>query len=140
MIQPSSLAQHSERSEKHRKRGAPLGNQNARKHGFYSSSFKPADLRALDDSDPAHLLDEISLLRVLLRNLVAFSYQVEDFSQASELVRIACLAAFAISRLVKTQQYISTAEPSFADALNQSLSGLLAEFSASPADTTPECP
>jgi hypothetical protein len=55
-----------------RKRGAPRGNQNARKHGFYS--------RVLDESEQLDFAlatgvegidDEIALLRVKIKSLVA---------------------------------------------------------------------
>ena len=58
--------------ETERKRGAPLGNQNARKHGFYS--------RVLDESEQLDFAlatgvegidDEIALLRVKIKSLVA---------------------------------------------------------------------
>jgi hypothetical protein len=55
-----------------RKRGAPKGNQNARKHGFYS--------RVLDESEQLDFAlatgvegidDEIALLRVKIKSLIA---------------------------------------------------------------------
>ena len=59
-------------AEGKRKRGAPRGNQNARKHGFYS--------RVLDESEKLDFTlatgvegidDEIALLRVKIKSLVA---------------------------------------------------------------------
>ena len=58
--------------EESRKRGAPRGNQNARKHGFYS--------KVLDESEQLDLAlatgvegidDEIALLRVKIKSLIA---------------------------------------------------------------------
>ena len=55
----------------HKRRGAPLGNQNARKHNFYASALGP---------DPRHhfvvasrldgIDDEISLMRVQIKAMV----------------------------------------------------------------------
>ena len=58
--------------ETNRKRGAPKGNQNARKHGFYS--------KVLDESERLDFAlatgvegidDEIALLRVKIKSLIA---------------------------------------------------------------------
>jgi hypothetical protein len=58
--------------ETERKRGAPRGNQNARKHGFYS--------KVLDESEQLDFAlatgvegidDEIALLRVKIKSLIA---------------------------------------------------------------------
>ena len=55
-----------------RRRGAPIGNQNARTHGFYSSSITEKDQASLPDA--VHLKDlqgEIGLLRLKIRRLVS---------------------------------------------------------------------
>ena len=39
-----------------RHRGGQPGNQNARKHGFYSQTFNSSDLLDLDDVDPTRLV------------------------------------------------------------------------------------
>ena len=57
--------------EKRGKRGAPAGNQNARKHGFYSRVLDEAEL--LDyalATGVEGLDDEIALLRVKIKSLV----------------------------------------------------------------------
>ncbi|MBM3925036.1 MAG: hypothetical protein FJ320_03480 [SAR202 cluster bacterium] len=54
--------------------GAPLGNQNARKHGYYSKSLPPKDqalfneMQLISHND---LEEEITLMRVKLHNLFA---------------------------------------------------------------------
>ena len=55
-----------------RKRGAQPGNQNARKHGFYSKHLSPEQLQDFDDALFISSLDqEIALLRVKLNALLA---------------------------------------------------------------------
>ena len=46
------------------KRGAQPGNQNARKHGFYSMTFQARDLQLLDELPAADLTAEQSIWRV----------------------------------------------------------------------------
>ena len=47
-----------------KKRGAPRGNHNALKHGFYSTAFKDHERRLLSQPASADLSAEIELLRV----------------------------------------------------------------------------
>jgi hypothetical protein len=48
-----------------KRRGAPLGNQNARTHGFYARSASPEEQEALKDASSVEGLDqEIALLRL----------------------------------------------------------------------------
>ncbi|MDO8750748.1 MAG: hypothetical protein Q7K03_06355 [Dehalococcoidia bacterium] len=56
-----------------RKRGAPLANQNARKHGFYSAALSPQEQEALlDAATIKDLQSEIALMRVKLMDLVSY--------------------------------------------------------------------
>ena len=55
-----------------RRRGAPIGNQNARTHGFYSSRLTERDQDSLPDA--VHLKGlrvEIALIRLKIRRLVS---------------------------------------------------------------------
>ena len=53
------------------KSGGQPGNQNARKHGFYSKHFTPDQLKQLEDADDLRDLGpEIALLRVKLNALL----------------------------------------------------------------------
>ena len=55
-----------------RRRGAPIGNQNARTHGFYSSRFTKKELDSLQDAVRLNdLQGEIALLRLKIRRIVA---------------------------------------------------------------------
>ena len=57
-----------------RRGGAPLGNQNARTHGFYASTLNPEELADLDDAGElagdATLDAEIVIARIALRRLL----------------------------------------------------------------------
>ena len=52
-----------------KKPGAPEGNWNAFKHGFYSKRFRPLELSDLDTALGDGLEDEIALLRVIIRRV-----------------------------------------------------------------------
>ena len=55
-----------------RRRGAPYGNQNARKHGFYSHVLDPEEQADFEQATEVEGLDkEIALVRVKLKSLIA---------------------------------------------------------------------
>jgi hypothetical protein len=59
-------------TEAKRKRGAPKGNQNARKHGFYSSVLAPEQKEILPAAGRVGgLRQEIAMLRTQLKSLLA---------------------------------------------------------------------
>ena len=82
-----------------RKRGAPKGNQNARKHGFYSKVLDEAEqidfelaagVRGIDD--------EIALLRVKIKSLL---------EHEPENIKLIMQATDTLAKLVKTRYNIS---------------------------------
>lgn len=82
------------------KKGAPKGNQNARKHGFYSRALTEAERVQLDEAGFVEGLDqEIALLRVKLRELV------ED---EPDRIDLQLEAANTIARLIRTRYQITT--------------------------------
>ena len=60
------------RSKTTRRRGAPKGNQNARKHGFYSKVLDEAERLDLELATGVEGIDdEIALLRVKIKSILA---------------------------------------------------------------------
>ena len=58
-------------AEEKRKRGAPLGNQNARKHGFYSKVLDEAEQLDFELATGVDGIDdEIALLRVKVKSIL----------------------------------------------------------------------
>jgi uncharacterized protein YjcR len=58
-------------AETERKRGAPRGNQNARKHGFYSRVLDEVEQLDFEQATGVEGIDdEIALLRVKIKNLL----------------------------------------------------------------------
>lgn len=82
-----------------RKRGAPKGNQNARKHGFYSQVLNEAEKLQLEQAVAIEGIDEeIAILRIKLRELI--EKEPDRFDLHLE-------AANTIARLVRTRYHIT---------------------------------
>lgn len=122
-----------------KKRGAPLGNKNAYKHGFYSAAFKAAEERMLSEL-PAHdLTAEIELIRVgTLRLLLALDSAGNPADIATQMIslRILNLSAHSITSLMRTQAWALSAREAVAD-LDRVLGTSVSRSSATAAPTPP---
>jgi len=86
-------------AEAKRKRGAPKGNQNARKHGFYSKVLDEAEQLDFElASGVEGIDDEIALLRVKIKSIL---------EKDPENISLIMQATSALERLVKTRFNIS---------------------------------
>lgn len=90
-----------------RRRGAPPGNTNALKHGYYSARFAPRPPAAPIDLKASGLTDEIDLLRAYLRRVIHLSASQSSLSDDLALLRVASLAANTLGRLVRTQRFFA---------------------------------
>jgi len=93
--------------------GAPKGNTNALKHGFYSKKFRQSDLSTLDDlvivqeAGLPHLASELALLRVALsRTFEQAQAGGEDTDWTDYLADIG-LAATRVASLLRTQKLLN---------------------------------
>jgi len=87
------------RSKTTRGRGAPKGNQNARKHGFYAKVLDEAEQLDLElASGVEGIDDEIALLRVKIKSIL---------EKDPENIRLLAAATNALARLVKTRYNIT---------------------------------
>jgi uncharacterized protein YjcR len=85
--------------EAERKRGAPPGNQNARKHGFYSKILDEAEQLDFELATGVEGIDdEIALLRVKIKSLLA---------NDPENIKLIMQATNTLARLIKTRYNIS---------------------------------
>ena len=89
-----------------RRGGAPFGNTNALKHGFYSSRFRKSEIADLEATNFTALLDEIAMLRVCIRRMMEWSGSINNFPDALSFMRVMALATASLSRLVRTQEAI----------------------------------
>ena len=82
-----------------RKRGAPFGNRNAVKHGFYSKTLNPADRSDLNlAADIVGVDEEIALLRLEIKKALSGG-------SVASLVPLA-KAALALEKLVRARHLI----------------------------------
>jgi uncharacterized protein YjcR len=113
-----------------RKRGAPNGNWNAFKHGFYSKRFKPLEIQDLDTALGDGLEDEIALLRVIIRRV--FEYADDDDKQTldqwSRTLNTLGAASTRLAALIRTQQVVSGGGSSVLDLLSEAIGGISHEL------------
>ena len=82
-----------------RKRGAPKGNQNARKHGFYAKVLDEAEQFDFELASGVNGIDdEITLLRVKIKSVL---------EKDPENIKLIMQAANTLARLVKTRYNIT---------------------------------
>ena len=80
-------------------RGAPRGNQNARKHGFYSQVLDEAEKESLEEAAQIEGLDdEIAILRVKLRRIL---------EEHPDNIEIQMQAVNTLARLIRTRYKIT---------------------------------
>ncbi|MBA7652722.1 hypothetical protein ES703_60561 [subsurface metagenome] len=86
-------------AETKRRRGAPKGNQNARKHGFYSRVLDEAEQLDFELAAGVEGIDdEIALLRVKIKSIL---------EKDPENISLIMQATTALERLVKTRYNIT---------------------------------
>jgi hypothetical protein len=100
-----------------KQKGAPRGNQNARKHGFYSRVLDEAQKIQLDEArDIEGIDDEIAFLRVMLLTLA------EGYP---ERIDLQLRAAATITRMVRTKFHMSAGgNRSLKDAIGKVLTDI----------------
>jgi len=86
-------------AEAKRKRGAPKGNQNARKHGFYSKVLDEAERLDFELASGVNGIDdEIALLRVKIKSIL---------EKDPENIKLIMQATNTLAGLVKTSYKIT---------------------------------
>ena len=86
-------------AEAERKRGAPKGNQNARKHGFYSKVLDEAEQLDFELAAGVNGIDdEIALLRVKIKSILEHD---------PENIKLIMRATNSLERLIRTRYNIT---------------------------------
>lgn len=88
-----------------RRPGAPPGNHNAVKHGFYARHFTRQEIADFTEMKPLGVYDEIQLVRALMRRVLASLDEHATHDDLLETFRIICLGNFTLNRLIRTQVY-----------------------------------
>ena len=84
-----------------RRRGAPLGNQNARKHGFYSRHSRLAELPLQEPGDD--LDQQIAVIRHYMQRVSELGEESQDLPQLISLLRGVCMASSRLDQLQRRQ-------------------------------------
>jgi hypothetical protein len=88
-----------------RRRRAPPGNQNARKHGYYSSQ-NPASVQVEANPLSLDLQAEIDFIRHSMQRVIDLG-EPQSYREAVDYLRAISLAATALTRLVRAHHYIN---------------------------------
>lgn len=115
-------------SKEVRRPGAPRGNLNALKHGFYSRRFLEGEVTDLEGLFGEGLQDEIVMMKVVTRRALELSEEADTMDKRLKLLGAMGLAATRIGNLMKTQQLVFGGAGSFESALAQAIDNILAEF------------
>lgn len=109
--------------QSHRKKrpGAPKGNLNALKHGFYSRRFQGAELDQLKVLSEPGLTNEIEMLRLVIRRVIDRIDDVESLEQLLRYLSTISLATAQLSRLLKTQRLLVGEVDDIERALQQAI-------------------
>ena len=86
-----------------RRRGAPAGNLNALKHGFYSRQFRRTEHKDLEALSAIGLDSEINMLRVITRRVFELADESLDFETGLKFVTVMSITAARLARLLSTQ-------------------------------------
>jgi hypothetical protein len=110
--------------------GQRLGDTNALKHGFYSSAFKPDEIRRLDLADQSEIVDEVSLLRTLNKRLLISMGNVSKLERLDQLkaLRVITFSCICIERLENLLIRVSNIPLSEDDFLRKEIFEKMKEF------------
>ena len=114
--------QNIETNSQKRKRGGQPGNTNALKHGFYSHRFRNIELSDLDSALSDGLVDEIALLRVIIRRVFEYADSGDqDLDAWTQTLNTLGAASTRLAGLIRTQQVISGNGGDVVDVLSQAI-------------------
>jgi hypothetical protein len=109
-------------------RGAPKGNLNALKNGFYSRLFHANETNDFNDNESASLEHEITLLRVMMRRTMELADGIDDLSQARRVLDALGAAAGRLASLLRAQKYLSEKHSQVADEISVAIQQVNAEL------------
>ncbi len=111
-----------------RKRGAPAGNLNALKHGFYSEQFKPKECEDLEARMTVGIEDEIAMLRVVTRRLMALANGIMDLDKTIDTLGALGLAATRLAGMIRIQHLLGGKDNETTAAISDALADVLREW------------
>jgi hypothetical protein len=99
-------------------RGAPRGNLNALKHGFYSRLFHACEANDLNGDDSSSLQHEITLLRVMIRRTMELADGIDDLKEATRALDALGAAAGRLANLLRAEKTLNTSRSQLADEIS----------------------
>ena len=99
-------------------RGAPRGNLNALKNGFYSRLFHESETGDLGKDTPASLENEITLLRVMIRRTMELADGIEDLREATRVLDALGAAASRLANLLREQKNLNEGKSQLVDEIS----------------------
>jgi hypothetical protein len=102
-------------------RGAPKGNLNALKNGFYSRLFHAVEAGDLDEGLSASLEQEITLLRVMMRRTMQLADGIDDLSQATRVLDSLGAATGRLASLLRAQVSLNASHSPVADEISTAI-------------------
>ncbi len=115
-----------------RRPGAPPGNTNALKHGYYAHVRKRKQMRS--DGD---LMQEIAFLRALVRRLYQQSAGEMTLQELMNVLRILSLASGSLKRLLDAQMNLKMSPQIYRDMLQEALDTAMNEMQSDETNAPP---
>jgi len=116
-------------STSHKRPGAPLGNFNGFKHGFYTTRVKKRSPSPDEVTDLKSLCDEIALIRVFTRKLVESCDSGATSSELADILRVLCLSSTAITRILRVHYLITGSENDLDPVIEEAIRQVQARLS-----------
>ncbi len=121
-----------------RRQGGQPGNSNAYKHGFYTRRLRQRDLSGVETTNLKSLAEEIALIRVFTRRTVEEFVKDPDYYDIVAVLRAICLASGTITRIIRTQSFLTGDTTSFNALINQAISEVRVEMGIDPEPSSAE--
>jgi hypothetical protein len=115
-----------------RRRGAPRGNRNAFKHGFYARPVNPAGSQDLPASTILGLQDEIDMLRACMRGAIEIFPTLTNPQDSLNLLRAIALLSTCLNRLIRTHALVTGPTDKIQQDFKNAIASVLAELEESP--------
>jgi len=101
------------------------------KPGFYSHQFNEVETKDLEALLADGLQDEIDMLRVMMRRVMALAKGVEDQDQAVRSLGSLSLAAIRLARLLKIQKDLGYSNDRTTKAVSSAIFSVMEEWNLS---------
>jgi len=105
-------------------RGAPNGNKNAMRHGFYAKNLGLTSPSKLDEFELRNLMGEVAMLKDYMHILYTKNLASDDPIVLTETLRALSLAGMAVSRLLLVHCQVRITRSGSASPLNDLLADM----------------